>query len=1148
MRSTHRVLLALFSLLFTHAALAQQDATTRLWSILTEVPQADQAQDPWVRPDVFQPVTLDLPALIKVLNTAPREFTQEAEANPLTITLPMPDGSTQQFAIVDSPVMEPPLAAQFPEIRTFLGRGLHDLYATVRLDYTPQGFHAMIRSPHGDVFIDPYSRNNTSLYSVYYKRDYVKDHEWHCDTPASNIPTDVLPANPYAPRNADPRRTYRLACATTVEYTAFHGGTVALGQAAVVTAINRVTGVYETELGIRLTLVANNSSLIYTTTDPYTNNNGGTMLGQNQTNITTVIGSANYDIGHVFSTAGGGIAGLGVVCSSGNKARGVTGQGSPTGDAFWIDYVAHEMGHQFGGNHTFNGTGSSCNGNRNASTAYEPGSATTIMGYAGICGADNTQSNSNAYFSFISQQEITTFTTSGGGSACDATAVTGNNAPTANAGPNYTIPFGTPFALTGAGNDANSDPITYCWEQRDTSTTGFSLATGDPGNGAIMRSWSPTTNPIRTIPRLQNLLANTFAAGEILPDAARSLNFRLTTRDNRAGAGGFGVDDMLVTVASSGPFVVTAPNTAVSWTAGSTQTVSWNVANTTASPVSTANVKISLSTDGGNTFPTVLHASTPNDGSETITLPGVNTTQARIKVEAVNNIYFDISNANFSITGCSSPSISGQPAATAACIGSPASFTVTASGTGLAYQWRKGFGNITGATGPTYTIPSVVAGDVGSYDCVITGTCGSATSNAAALTLATPAGITTQPTPQAACIGGSVTFSVVAGGSPAPTYQWKRGVNNISGATGPSLTINPVQFASQGSYYCVVTNSCGSVPSDSVTLTVNTPPSIVNQPTSQTTCVGQSVSLTVIGAGSPLPTYQWRKSGNNLTGETSPTLSIPSPTAGDQGSYDCVLTNTCDSATTSAVSITVNTPPAIISQPTSQSACVNGTAIFTTTASADPAPTYQWRFNGNDLPGETTPTLTITPVTPGNQGTYDCVVTNLCTSLPSDAAPLTVDTAPVINSNPVPVTTSEGGTAQFAITASGANLTYQWRLNNNPISDTPPYSGTATNTLTINPATTGIAGDYSCLISNTCGDTPSNAASLTIEQTGCGTSDFDGDGDFGTDADIEAFFACLGGNCCPTCYVGGADFNADGDVGTDADIESFFRVLAGGNC
>ncbi|HYE62680.1 MAG TPA: immunoglobulin domain-containing protein [Phycisphaerales bacterium] len=1137
-----------------NAAVAQQDATTRLWTLLEGVTEADRAEEAWIRPEVFQAARLDMAGMVAVLRTAPREFTREAEANPLTITLPMPDGSTQQFAVVESPVMEEGLAAQFPEIRTFSGKGLHDTYATVRLDCTPQGFHAMVRSPFGDVFIDPFSKGNTGLYAVYYKRDYTKQHEWTCGTPSSETPTVLEEAvfNPYAARNANPLRTYRLACAATGEYTAFHGGTVALGQAAVVTAINRVTGVYETELGIRLTLVANNSSIIYTNanSDPYTNNNGSTMLGQNQTTCTNVIGNANYDIGHVFSTAGGGIAGLGVVCSSTNKARGVTGQPSPNGDPFWIDYVAHEMGHQFGGNHTFNGSGGSCSGNRSASTAYEPGSGSTIMAYAGICGSDNLQANSNAYFSFISMQEITTFTTSGGGSSCDATTSTGNTAPTANAGADFTIPFGTPFTLTGTGADANNDAITYCWEQRDTRSTGFTLASGDPGAGAIMRSWSPVVVPSRTIPRVSNLIANTFAPGEILPDAARTLNFRLTTRDNRAGAGGFGSDDMVVTVASAGPFQVTSPNTNVSWTGGSQQTVTWAVNGTNAAPVSTASVRILLSTDGGNTFPTVVLASTPNDGSEVVTVPGVSTTQARIKVEAVNNIYFDISNANFSITGCSGPVIVGQPGNTSACPGAPASFSVGAAGTGLTYQWRKNGGNIGGATGSVYTIPAVSGNDAGAYDCVVSGACGSpATSQAATLSISTPVAITSQPASQTACFGGSVTFTVVAGGSPSPSYQWRKGQGNIAGATGPSLTIDPVQQSSAATYSCIVSNSCGSVTSDGATLTVQLPPSVVNQPSPQTVCVGQPLTVSVLGAGSPSPTYQWRKGGNNLSGQTSATLSIPSVSAGDQGSYDCVLTNACDSTTSQSVFVTVNSAPQFISGPVSQEGCVGASAVFSVSVSGSPVPTLQWRFNGSELTGETGTTLTVSPITPGSQGSYDCVATNGCTSVPSAAATLAVNTAPVVTGHPSDVTVDEGSQASFTVAASGSGvLSYQWRYNGGAISNTPPYSGVDTATLTIDPAAAGVAGSYDCIVSNGCGSAPSNAATLAVDENGCGTADFNGDGDIGTDADIEAFFSCLGGSCCAECFEGGADFNADGDTGTDADIESFFRVLGGGAC
>jgi hypothetical protein len=450
-------------------------------------------------------------------------------------------------------------------------------------------------------------------------------------------------------------QTYRTAVAATVEYTAFHGGTVPAGQAAIVTAINRVTGVYERECSIRLSLVAANSSLVYTTEpDPYTNNNGGTMLGQNQSNINAVIGSGNYDIGHVFSTGGGGIAGLGVVCTA-SKANGVTGLPSPTGDAFYIDYVAHEMGHQFGANHSFNSTASSCNGNRSSGSAYEPGSGSTIMSYAGICGTSNIQNFSNDYFIHKSYDDIVSFTNGTGG--CPTNVANGNTVPTIDAGPSYTIPITTPFELTPASyGDVNGDTVTFCWEQRDLG--GAQNASGgviaDNGTSPFIRSWSPTTNPTRIIPRLQNLLNNTFVIGEALPGTNRTINFRCTIRDNRAGGGGVDFDSMQVTsTTSAGPFVVTSPNTNVIWSG--TQTVTWNVANTNAAPVNCANVDILLSTDGGGTFSTVLVSNTPNDGSQVVNLPSLTTSLARIKVKGAGNIFFDISNTNFQITPAPTP-------------------------------------------------------------------------------------------------------------------------------------------------------------------------------------------------------------------------------------------------------------------------------------------------------------------------------------------------------------------------------------------------------------------------------------------------------------------------------------------------------------
>lgn len=625
-----------------------------LWTEIDEAALGSAKQsERQIVPQRYRVFDLDEAALAETLDRAPREFSQAARTGaPVVMLLPMPDGTLQRFRIQESPVMEPELAARRPDLRTFVAQGIDDPAAVMRFDRTPAGFHAMVLSPNGTVFVDPYRKNDTRTYISYFKRDYVRETGWRCDTAAD--PVDAAASKLAGTRAASGAnlRTYRLALACTGEYAAFHGGTVPLVEAEFVTLVNRLNSVYEIDVAVRMVLVANNSSLIYTNgaTDPYTNNSGTTMLGENQTNVTNVIGSANYDIGHVVSTGGGGVAGLGVVCRSTQKARGVTGLGSPIGDGFYIDYVAHEMGHQFGGNHTFNSTTSSCGGgNRNAGTAYEVGSGSTIQAYAGICGAGDLQPHSDAYFHGISYDEILAYTTTGLGN-CPTPVSTGNGAPAIDAGPSYTIPVSTPFELTPASfSDPNGDELTFCWEEFDLGASGNS--TTDNGTSPILRSFTPSTSPTRVFPKISSLVSNTFPYGEVLPTTSRTMTFRCTARDNRAGGGGVDFDTTTVTSSTlAGPFAVTAPNTATTFAGGSSQTVSWNVANTTAAPVSTANVAIWLSLDGGVSFPICLRASTPNDGTEQITVPNVATTMARIKVKGAGNIFFDISNANFTIT------------------------------------------------------------------------------------------------------------------------------------------------------------------------------------------------------------------------------------------------------------------------------------------------------------------------------------------------------------------------------------------------------------------------------------------------------------------------------------------------------------------
>ena len=437
--------------------------TQNLWYDIseTEIPQSGERR---IVPREFRTVKIELNALQAILDQAPLRFSPEATGNTLTLELPTPDGRTSRFLLTESPVMKPELQARYPDIRCYTGKGIDDSGALLKCDLTPHGFHAyVLRSKQGDWFIDPYSYGDRENYTVYFKRNYPKPagKKWECLFEGKD--EDVDENGPKPDFQGDCKlREYVLALACTGEYADFHGGTVPLASAAINTSLNRVNGVFELDFAVTMILVGNNDDVIYLdgNNDPYTNNDGFQMLGENQTNLNNVIGNSNYDIGHVFSTGGGGVANLQAVCSVVNKAKGVTGSSSPVGDAFDIDYVAHEMGHQFGCHHTFNGTHCSCNGNRTLSSAYEPGSGSTIMAYAGICCDQDLQAHSDAYFHARSLLQCASFIT-GGGHNCDNEITTGNSAPTADAGSNYNIPKQTPFILTGSGTDPDGDPIPF---------------------------------------------------------------------------------------------------------------------------------------------------------------------------------------------------------------------------------------------------------------------------------------------------------------------------------------------------------------------------------------------------------------------------------------------------------------------------------------------------------------------------------------------------------------------------------------------------------------------------------------------------------------------------------------------------------------
>ncbi|MDZ4664225.1 MAG: M12 family metallo-peptidase [Bacteroidota bacterium] len=635
-------------------------------------------------PSKYLVYNLNLANLKTQLATAPNEKTTIINNSNCIITLPAPNGQMQLFKVVEAPIMEPALAAAYPDIKTYSIKGITDVYANGKIDVNEFGFHGMIRTINGDFFIDPYCLQNTADYITYYTADFVKPEQDRLpevglensneqpkkkENVTSLQSTALMPPAACVGANL---RTYRLAVACTGEYAVAATGsttpTIAQTLARIVTSVNRVTGVYETEAAVRLVLVATETNVIFTSaaSDPFNgNNNAGTLIGESQTIITNTIGTANFDIGHTFSTGGGGLANLGCVCSASNKARGITGSPSPVGDPYNIDYVAHEMGHQFAGNHTFNASSGagSCSGNRNAATSVEPGSGVTIMGYAGICGSQNLASNSIAYFHATSYDEIVNFTQLGSGNGCAVTSATGNQPPLVTVSGNYVIPANTAFTLTGSATDPNSDPLSYSWEERDA---GSASGNWNSGNKPFFRSYNPTVSSTRMFPPQSQMLNNQYQTliGEYMPTTAQTLNFRLTARDNKMGGGGVCYAQSSVTVSAiSGSFAITYPNSiGIVWGMGQQQNVTWNVNGTDVVPVNSPFVNILISYNSGITF-TTLVANTPNDGIELITVPTLtaDVTTCRIKVESASSIFFDVNNPDFEIAA----TVSGLPDASA---------------------------------------------------------------------------------------------------------------------------------------------------------------------------------------------------------------------------------------------------------------------------------------------------------------------------------------------------------------------------------------------------------------------------------------------------------------------------------------------------
>lgn len=855
-------------------------------------------------PEKYRTSTLNIPKLLNFLSSLPSEKNVVNKKQTPIITLPMPNGASAKFYVWESSIMEPGLAAKFPEIKTYAGQGIDDPYASIRFDYNPYfGFHAQILSANGDTYIDPYAKGDINFYSSYYANDNKRNPTFICYTPNSITPSAPnISARTQAACRGTQLYTYRLALACTGEYAiavcAPNPPTTAATLAAMTTSVNRVDGVYETELAIRMVLIANDNLLIYLNpnTDPYTNNNPNLLLSQNQTNIDAAIGSANYDFGHVFTTGGGGLSALGIVCVTGSKAQSETGLPNPVGDNFDIDYVAHEMGHEFGANHPFNSSAGNCGGgNRNASTAYEVGSGTTIMAYAGICSTDDIQPHSDPFFHSISFDEISNYI-SGAGGTCAVITNTGNSAPIITAMNNNgaNIPLNTPFTLTGAATDPDGDSLTYSWEEWDlgpsTTWNGGATTTTAP----IFKFRTPKKTGSRTFPDSSLILANNILSnsdlnglvmdgnkGETLPTVARTMNFKFIVRDNKVGGGGvtsggtggcqsgFNSPFTINAISSTGPFMITSPTGGQSWPGNSSQTVTWNVAGTNVAPINTSNVKISLSTDGGLTFPTVLAASTSNNGSAIVNIPNSPTTTARIKIEAIGNIFFTVSDSNFTIsaptsgfgfsdplpavTTCNGPSSDSLTLGTTSVLGFSTAINLTASGNPAGTSVVFGTNPLTPGNSTTVTLTGVNTLSYGTYNVTITGTAGAIVNSRVVSFVVQPGVspvITIQSSSHFTCVGSNVTFSVAASG--ATSYQWQLSsdggntYNNLSGANSSSYTINNAAISQTGNFYrCAISGQCNTVISNAAMLTVHVLPSVTLSASPVTTLLpGQTTTLT----------------------------------------------------------------------------------------------------------------------------------------------------------------------------------------------------------------------------------------------------------------------------------------------------------------
>lgn len=664
MRKIYKAAFILCLLFVSSFLRAQQND---FWSVIDVAKIGISKHQRKVHPKKYKTVELDLQRLKKSLDFG-KSYKSRVKGSSALINFPDENGEFIEFEITEAPVMHPELAEKYPNNRSYKGFSVTDASKKVRFSLNETGFSAIIMDGEkGHTLIEPLGAD-LRYYKVFSQNALEGPKDLECLTESTPLDKKLF-KNAVNQADQGYLKTYRLALAANGEYAQFHlkdqnaTGWNEYDKKAVImgtltAAVTRINAVLERDLAISMQLVANNDALIFLDPgqDPYDDfqSPDDAILYQNQATIDKIITTGNYDIGHVLTTTPG-VAKLRSVCVDGLKAQGVSGSFEPIGNNFYFDVICHEIGHQLGANHTFNGSEASCGNQeqRVEATAVEPGSGSSIMAYGGYCGTQNIQSNSDLYFHGLSLMEINAFI--GGSGAEDCATKTdfeiNLNPPTVLAGRDMIIPVGTPFKLTGEGSDADGDQITYSWEQIDAGVT-IVPPSENARSGALFRSRNPSLESVRYFPSLKSLRNGNIASKwEVLPKVARELNFLLTVRDNNQEGGQVVSDDVKLTITDqAGPFKVISQNSdEETWISGTQEMIKWDVAGTNSNGVDVSHVNILLSTDGGFSYPILLASNVINNGMQNVTVPEVQAPHCFVMVEAVGHAFFAVSATPFSI-------------------------------------------------------------------------------------------------------------------------------------------------------------------------------------------------------------------------------------------------------------------------------------------------------------------------------------------------------------------------------------------------------------------------------------------------------------------------------------------------------------------